>query len=59
MEKKERKKERKPNGYWTYERCKEEAGKYKSRNDFCVSNCSAYQAARRNGWLDEFFPKAA
>ncbi len=41
-----------PAGYWTFEKCKEEAKKYKSRNDFCIGSSGAYDAASRNGWLD-------
>lgn len=42
---------RKPNGYWTKERCLEEAAKFETRQEF--NNTPAYQAAIRNGWLDE------
>ncbi len=35
-------------GYWTYERCKEEALKYKTRGEF--SNRTAYGKIKRNGW---------
>jgi hypothetical protein len=48
------KKERKPSGYWTYERCKEEAGKYKTKTEFNKGNGSAYNAAWENGWLNDF-----
>lgn len=41
-----------PTGYWTFEKCQEEAKKYKSRNDFCLGSSGAYDAASRNGWLD-------
>ena len=47
----------KPNGYWTYETCMEESKKYKSRNEFQKGSSGAYDVARRNGWLDDFFPK--
>lgn len=43
--------ERKPNGFWTKERCHEEALKYDTRTGF--RKTAAYQAARKNGWLDE------
>lgn len=49
-------KEKKPNGYWTYEHCYEETKKYKSRGEFRNNAGSAYNAALKNGWLDEFFP---
>ena len=41
-------------GYWNYEHCKQEALKYSSRTEF-EKNCgTAYNAAWKNGWLDEF-----
>lgn len=50
----------KPNGYWNdYYRCKDEASKFSRRVDFLRQSNSAYNAARRNGWLDDFFPKVA
>lgn len=45
-------KKQKPSGYWTYERCHEEALKYTSRTRFCAGSTGAYDAARRNKWLD-------
>ena len=39
---------------WTYEACLEEAKRYNSRTEFQKANGSAYQAAARNGWLDEY-----
>ena len=47
------KKKRKPIGYWTKERCKEETLKYNTRSEFQKGSESAYQAARKNGWLDD------
>lgn len=44
---------------WDYESCKEEAKKYSTRSVFSKKANGAYDSARRNGWLDEFFPKAA
>lgn len=41
------------NRIWTYDICKEEALKYQYRNDFQKNSLGAYDAARRNGWLDE------
>ena len=41
------------NGYWTKERCAEEASKYKKRIDFQKKCPSAYSSAFKNGWLDE------
>ncbi len=37
--------------YWTLDKCQEEALKYESRKKF-GRNSYAYQAAKRNGWLD-------
>lgn len=45
--------------YWTYERCKKEASKYKRRQLFQLGNNGAYKAAWRNKWLDDFYPRAA
>jgi hypothetical protein len=47
----------KPRGFWTKENCQKESLKYKTRNEFQKGSASAYQLSRRNGWLDEFFPK--
>ena len=46
----------KPNGYWTYERCFEEAQKYKTRTDFQKGECGTrpYKVACANGWLDDY-----
>ena len=44
---------KKPAGYWTKERCYQEANKYTTRNEFLKGSASAYQIAQRNGWLDE------
>ena len=38
---------------WNYDTCLEEARKYKSRSEFSKKCRSAYDAARRNGWLDD------
>lgn len=45
--------QKKKNGYWTKERCKEAAEKYNKRIDFQKGNPAAHNAAFRNGWLDE------
>jgi hypothetical protein len=42
-----------PNGYWTYERCFEEAKKYSKVSEFMRNNGSAYVAARKNKWLND------
>jgi len=44
---------RKPRGYWTKEKCHEEALKYKYRNKFKINSRSAYTKAQKNKWLDE------
>ena len=40
-------------GYWSKDRCHEEALKYSHRRDFQRGCGSAYTAATRHGWLDE------
>ena len=47
------KEEKNPNGYWTYERVKEEAKKYNTRKKFQTGSSSAYISSRKNGWLDD------
>lgn len=42
---------------WTHEATKAEASKYNSRSEFKTKSGSAYSAALKNKWLDEFFPK--
>ena len=44
----------KPNGYWTQERCFEEAKKYKTRSEFKKGNDSAYSLAMKNDWLKDY-----
>lgn len=39
---------------WNHDTCLEEARKYKSRTEFLKKCGRAYDAARRNGWLDEY-----
>lgn len=41
-------------GKWNYKRTKEEAKKYKTRNDFRKSCSGAYFAAIRNKWIDDY-----
>lgn len=43
----------KPRGYWTFDRCKEEAQKYQTRGELQIANGSVYNASLKNGWLDE------
>lgn len=42
-----------PNGYWTKERCAEEALKFASRNEYLTKSGGSYKSAKNNGWLDE------
>ena len=46
--------QQKPSGYWTYETCYQEAQKYNSRSEFSKACGSAYDVARKNGWLDNY-----
>ena len=39
---------------WTYEKCQEEARKYRTKTEFQKGNSSAYRNARINGFLDSF-----
>lgn len=43
--------------YWTYEKCHEEAMKYKSRSEYSTNNISSYRVSSKNNWLNDFFPK--
>ena len=43
----------KPANYWTFDRLKEEAANFKTKEDFYRGALGAYSAAVRNGWLDE------
>ncbi|QNJ54922.1 hypothetical protein vBValMR10Z_382 [Vibrio phage vB_ValM_R10Z] len=44
---------RKPNGYWTLERLKEDALKYKTRKEWNKKSRKAYDAARSRSLIDE------
>jgi len=47
----------KPIGHWSIkENCRKEALKCKTRNELKKVR-GAYNSSRKNGWLDEFFPK--
>lgn len=48
---------RKPNGYWTYEKCFEEALKYSTRQEFQYAKGAsrAYKAAVKNGWIEDYY----
>lgn len=43
-----------PNGYWTYERCYEEARKYKTQTEFAEHSNGAYQCASRKRWIKDY-----
>ena len=45
---------KKPNGYWTKDRCEEEARKYHTKGDFLKGCSAAHHAAVVNGWLDDY-----
>jgi hypothetical protein len=40
-------------GFWSKERCSKEALKYKKREEFKLGSNGAYDASKRNGWLNE------
>lgn len=42
---------KRPNGYWTKERCLKEAKKYNTQFDWNKNSGSSYFAANREGWL--------
>jgi hypothetical protein len=44
---------KKPSGYWTKERCIEDAKKYSARFVWQKKSNSAYNSARINDWVDE------
>jgi hypothetical protein len=46
---------KKPSGYWTYDKCLEEAKKYNTRSLFKKGGKSAYQISLKNGWLNEIY----
>lgn len=45
-------KTQKPTGYWSVDRCRIEALKYKTRFEFQKNSISAYSAAYKKKWLD-------
>lgn len=42
---------------WNYEKCKEEAAKYTTRNQFRIGSPCAYNSAKKFGWLSDFLPE--
>ena len=43
----------KPSNYWTKQKCLDISLQCNSKKEFKKSDYGAYQAAYRNGWLDE------
>ncbi len=43
----------KPNNYWSFEKCAEEAKKYSTRTEFKTNSSGAYGASVRNKYLNE------
>ena len=43
----------KPKGYWTLERCMEEALKYKTKSEWAKNSSSTYYSAKKNGSYNE------
>lgn len=43
---------KKPNGYWTRERCLEDAALYRTKADWRRYSLGAYSSAHKNGWMD-------
>lgn len=46
----------KPKNYWTFEKCKEEALKYKGVKEFSDKSKSAFNVSYKNRWLKIFYP---
>lgn len=44
---------KKPNGYYTYDKCKEIALKYKTKKDFLLNENFIYQKCKANNWLND------
>ena len=44
---------KKPKGYWTKDKCKDEVLKYRTISEFAKNSIGAYKAARKNNWLNE------
>jgi predicted GIY-YIG superfamily endonuclease len=43
-----------PYVYWTFDRCLEEAKKYKTKNDFRINSYDAYRVSLKEKWMKEF-----
>ena len=44
---------RKPKGYWTFEKCKEDALKFNTRLEFKNNSQTTWLICRKNNWLDD------
>ena len=47
------KRDRVPSRYWTIESCKEAAKEYKTKQEWRQASNPAFQAANRNGWIEQ------
>jgi hypothetical protein len=43
---------RKPKGYWTLERCMEDAKRFNFRTEWAKKSAASYRKALRKGWID-------
>ena len=43
---------KKPNGYWTKDRCEEEILKYKTKTELFKNNQTIHQVIKKNGWYE-------
>lgn len=43
---------KKPNGYWSFDKCIVEAKKFNTKNEWRLESNSSYQIAKRNEWID-------
>lgn len=46
---------KKPNGYWSKEKCLNEAKKYNSKKNFRIKSGSAYSYSLKNNWIKEMY----
>jgi len=44
---------KKPNGYWSFERCQKEALKYNTRKEFFLKNSGCYDKSIKQGWMEQ------
>lgn len=45
-------------GYWTYDRCAEQAAKFRTRFEWKNESQPSYKKAMVEGWIDDLMPKA-